>query len=311
MRRVKEYTIIAAFIIAILIIIYLLAIQLDQTSVVTSEEMNNYSQTYINTYKNLVGKYIHSDNQTYLKFYNENPYHVRAVISTTHGAGLEFVPARMSSFEIKQTNEQIEEYIFNGSANQPLFVITGTNISFSDLSIESHGSPFKILENGSLSIWNLGINGKYYNTTIIKGSNRKRDWTTKIASEEASIRFKNDLIGVFTVSEEFRRYLAMPVLSNVANGILEKNNKGYYKDNYLLYVSDYEELYNVAKEYGVNGQFADDIYNFNENQKDPSWWEQYDESGLYRNLLGGLLVLIIIALGGRIKKIIYKLMSRK
>jgi hypothetical protein len=66
MRRVKKYTIIAAFIIAILIIIYLLAIQLDQTSVVTSEEMNNYSQTYINTYKNLVEKYIHSDNRTYL-----------------------------------------------------------------------------------------------------------------------------------------------------------------------------------------------------------------------------------------------------
>jgi hypothetical protein len=306
MRSARRYAIIVSALV-VLIMIYLSAIQLDRNSVITDKETNNYIQTYIETYNDLAETYIHQDNRTYLKFYNGNPYFIRAFVSTKHGAGLEFIPSKTSSSKIEITNKQIEEYFFNGNVGWPMFEIAGRG-SIGNLSIESNGHPFvKILENGSILFWNLRVNGKLYDYTIIKGSNLKKDWTNQTASEDALYNFKNDLINAFAMSEEFRRYLAMPVLTDMANKILDREKNGYYVNNYLLYKSDFEELYNIAKEYRVNGQFAEDIYNFNENQKKiPSWWDQYNVLGIPGGILTTIIIILIVFFKNKFLKLVKK-----
>ncbi len=314
MRFVEEHATLLASIFVVLIIIYLSIIYVYQNSYVTDKEINNYAQTYIEKYKYLVETYISLDNRTYLKFYNESPYFIRAAISITHGAGLEFIPSKASYLKIEITDKQIEEYFFNGNMSwEPRFAITKPHISITGGIIECNGHPFvKILENVSLLLHNATVNGEFHNCAIIKGSNRKKDWTNQTASEDASSNFEDDLISAFTKSEEFRQYLVNPILTNKANEILDKQKRGYYANNYLLFKSDYEELYNIAKEYMVNSQFVDNIYNFNEDpNNNPSLWEQYDPSGILRNILGGILGSIIIALVLYYKNRIHQLLPRR
>jgi hypothetical protein len=295
-------------------IIFQLYIFIDQNSIISNSDIENYSQKYVKTYKDLTETYIHPDNRTYLEFYKDNPYKVRAIISTSHGAGLDFIPSKMGSSNLEITNKAIENYIFNGSVsdynhfgvyfdyenatiinlgkgNSPAFVMH-LDTSIKNIAIKSEGRPFiRVLENGSVLIQNILIGKIYYNYIIIKGSNRKKDWTEQIALDDALYYFKADLIDAFTESEDFRKYLAMPELSDIANKILERKKNGYYT-NYLLYENDFQDLYETTKKYNIPNKFADDIYHFNEDQNEiPSWWEQYDLLGIIRDIVLAIIII--------------------
>lgn len=294
MISARRCAVIISAIVLSFIIIFQLYVFIDQNRIISGDDLENYSQTYVNTYRNLSETYIHPGNRTYLEFYNEYPYFIKAVISTKHGAGLEFIPSIRASTEIEQTDTEIEDYFFNSSTNPYVLFgpITGSHVSIGNLSIIGM-APFKEISDGSsILLWNLRVNDRIYNYVIVKGDNRKKCWTNQMASEEASVNFKNDLIHVFTMSEEFRKYLAQPALSDIANRILDNKHKGSYTNNYLLYIHDYGELYNVAKEYGINTQFADDLYKFNEGHKEiPSLWEQYNVSGIIIDIVLAIIII--------------------
>lgn len=317
MGPARKYALMISAVVLFLMMIYWLYSVVDQNLIVSGNDIKDYSQKYENNYRNLTETYIHPDNRTYLKFYKESPYKIRAIISTSHGAGVDFIPSRRGSWDLETTNKAIENYIFNGSAgdykifpdkfdyrNASILRYTGNGTAFiMDLNtgidsvaieIDERGKFMHVLENGSALIQNVLIGKMYYNYIIIKGSNRKKDWTEDMAYEDAKNNFENDLISAYPMSEEFRRYLAMPLLSNIANKMLDRSSEGYYTD-YLLFQKDFDELYKIADKYNVSHVFADGIYKFNEDQrKIPSWLERQIGSGIIYQLLIGLLLALLI-----------------
>jgi hypothetical protein len=308
MRSARKYAAIISTIVLFVIIISQLYTFIDQNRIVSGDDIRNYSHAYIKTYKNLAETYITLDNRTYLRFYRENPYFIKAFISTTHGGGLEFIPTKTPSFEFNFSNDKIEAIVFKGDDGlyPPTFSICEPHVLIQNVAFINRGFFIDIQENGSVLIREvLASNANINNTYLIKGSNRKKYWTEQVASRDASCYFRNDLIDAFAESEEFRIYLATPLLSKIANRILDRNGKGYYQKDrgYLLFKSDYKELYNIAKAYGLTSQFADGIYKFNKDQKESTpWWEQFDPTGILRGLLGAAIFAIISLIARRFYK---------
>lgn len=291
----KKYILKLVLISIVLFSIYQFAVYIDQNLTVSSEDMKNYAQTYIGTYREIANGNISSRNLTYLEFYNKYPYLVRIIISTTHGAGLEFFPSKVASSKIEITNKEIEKYMFNGSTDVVMFRVAG-HASIGDLTLECTQSPFKILDSGSLLIYHLRVNnswqaGRIYEYAIIKGSNQKRDWAVQAASNDARADFEDSLIEVFEKSEEFRDYLAQPILSNIANDIVNKNKNGSYRNNPLLFKNDIEKLHKAAIERGASTQFADVALSVAKNQPEPiSWLDQYHVWDMLRSLIVSLII---------------------
>ncbi len=180
-----------------------------------------------------------------------------------------------------------------------------TGIDSVAIEIDERGKFMHVLENGSALIQNVLIGKIYYNYIIIKGGNRKKDWTEDMAYEDAKYNFEKDLISAYTMSEEFRRYLAMPQLSNIANKILDRRNEGYYT-NYILFQKDFLELYEIANKYNVSHDFADSIYKFNEDRrKIPSWLERQIGSGVVYQLLIGLVLALLLYILNKMRRFIW------
>lgn len=312
MSSARRYAVMISAIVLFVIIISQLYTFIDQNSIISGDDIRKYSHIYVKTYKDLAETYITSDNRTYLRFYRENPYFIKAFISTTQGGGLEFIPTKTPSFEFNFSNDKIETMVFRGydGLYPPTFNIDGPQVLIQNVAFINRGFFIDIQENGSVLIRDVfASNANINNTYLIKGSNRKKYWTEQVASGDASYYFRNDLINAFAKSEEFRIYLATPLLSEIANRILDRNDKGYYQKDrgYLLFKSDYEELYITAKAYGLTSQFADSLYKFNKDQKENApWWEQFDPTGILRGLLGAAIFAIISFIAIRF----YRLLQR-
>ena len=230
MRSTKNYATMIIVVIFLLFATHQLLLQIDQNRVVPTERINDYALNYIETYKYLAEKYISPDNRTYLQFYMESPYLIKATISITHGAGIEFIPSKTSSFQTTITDKNAEDSIFNMNEyafaknfyyknatvfhfsynNSPCFSGFGKNDGIAYIYFQIDGRrPFaSVLEYGSVLVQGVAINGIYYNYVFIKGSNRNKDWTNQTAFEDASNNFESDLRYAFTKSEELREYLA-------------------------------------------------------------------------------------------------------
>lgn len=310
MGSARKYAIIV-FLLAALIIIYLSIIYIDQNRYVTKDVLDDYSQTYIQKYISLTEKYIQPDNRTYLQFYTDNPYFIRETISTTYGAGLEFIPSNVSSSELRITDKRIEDSIFDGDNNPAMFNGIGAYIAFEGINFVTRGTPFHIRENGSIWIKDIIVDNKVYNYVIIKGSNCKKNWTKLLASEEATGQFTSDLSQMYSKSEEFRKYFAIPELSLVASRMAERGKNGTYAKDPSLYYNDLGELYKIAKNYNISTKRADEILHINEMKEPaPSWWDKYDELFLIRGFIGFVLFPSIVYFLNRIWKKREFLLSR-
>lgn len=300
------------------------AVSANENVIVTEQEIEEYAQAYLKTYKNLVKDNIPSEHQSQFDFYQRYPYHVIATISTTHGAALQFIPSETESFELKTVSEKIEQAIFKdedlniydvgpvdytliiykGPAGEPTISIEGVQIKISNISfITNKGYFLNLSETGSVLVERISVDNVYYDYPILlKGSNHKEYWTAEIAASDALSYFETDIPDAVLTSEEFKQYLAYPELEKIAKEILDNWDKGKYRDSYLEFRKDYNDLYEAGEKYGISSEFCDAVYNFFKEQKEeqekPSWWERY----LYPVLVGVLVTLITTILGAFVRK---------
>jgi len=264
--------------------------------------MKEYGETFLRRYEYeylVMSKVLPAD-QNCFSFLKDKPFLIKATISNSHGAAIEFIPSVKQMFQSRTVEGQIEQEIF--SDKDP--TIHRTKIESYDhnavatIYYSGTGSfwhipgPYSILcnvvvntPNGSFlevsevgSFWTQGIlvNSIFYpNTIFIRGSNRRCDWSRKIAKEDARYYFKVDSREVYLNSEEFRKYLATPELTQIANKIITKNKAGKYVEEYgpLEYEKDIAELIAAADAYGINRDYAMKTYTLLKEK--PSWWENH------------------------------------
>lgn len=268
----------------------------NANKVVSDLQMEAYGKTFLRKYENLVQRKVRPAYQKYFQFLKEKPILIKASVSTSHGAAVEFVPSEVQKFQCQTVTDKIEQTVFQGidlntlnsnDNNRPKFTYSGEpgpmrnvsakRIGFVNLMfITNKGWLFNILETGSVITKELIVDGiNYPNMIIIKGSNRRSVWSHKEAKEDASHQFRVDFKIAYFSSEEFRELVATPGLTQIANEIDAKYKSGKYggEYGYIEFQEDLAKLNAVAEAHGIKHEFSENIYEFV--KKQPSWRERH------------------------------------
>jgi hypothetical protein len=288
----------------------------NSNKVVSNRQMGAYGKAFLGKYKNLVQRKVRPAYQKYFQFLKEKPILIKASISTSHGAAVEFVPSEVQKFQCQTVTDKIEQTVFQGidlntlNSNDnnrpkftysgepgPMYVISSKLAMFRNLRfITNKGWLFNILETGSVITKELIVNGiNYPNMIIIKGSNRRSVWSHKEAKEDALNEFRLDFQIAYFNSEEFREFVATPELTQIANEINAKYKSGKYGWEYgnLEFKEDMAELIAIADAHGIKHEFAKNIYEFVKGQ--PSCRERHPIMfNVMCGIVGGALLLILI-----------------
>ncbi|MDH4203287.1 MAG: hypothetical protein OEV87_10385 [Phycisphaerae bacterium] len=284
----------------------------NSNKVVSNRQMEAYGKAFLRKYENLVQRKVRPAYQKYFQFLKEKPILIKASVSTSHGAAVEFIPSEVQKFQCQTITDKIEQAVFQGidlntlNSNDnnrpkftysgepgPMYNVSGKRIGYINLMfITNKGWLFNILETGSVITKELIVDGiNYPNMIIIKGSNRRSAWSRKEAKEDASHEFWTDFKIVYSNSEEFREFIATPELRNIASKIDAKFKSGKYDREYgnLEFKEDMAELIAIADSHGIKHEFAKNIYEFVKEQ--PSWRERHP---IMFNVMCGILLLLLI-----------------
>lgn len=274
----------------------------NSKKIVSAAQMKAYGDTYLRRYEYqylVQSKVLPPADQNYFSFLKDKPFLIKATISNSHGAAIEFVPSEKREFQSQNVADRIEQEIFSDKGPNIFrskvmfydhidmailnYVGTGALFRFGGpyelrgLAVNTpNGSFLEASETGSVLIKDLIVNSIVYpNAIIIKGSNHRGDWSRKVATEDALYKFESDSRGVYLNSEEFRKYLATPKLTQIANKIITKNKDGKYGEEYgpLEYEKDIAELIAVADAHGINHDYAMKIYTLLKEK--PGWREKH------------------------------------
>ena len=286
----------------------------NSNKVVSNRQMGSYGKAFLRKYENLVQRKVRPAYQKYFQFLKEKPILIKASVSTSHGAAVEFVPSEVQKFQCQTVTDKIEQTVFQGidlntlnsnDNNRPKFTYSGEpgpmrnvsakRIGFVNLMfITNKGWLFNILETGSVITNELIVDGiNYPNMIIIKGSNRRSVWSHKEAKEDASHQFRVDFKIAYFSSEEFRRFVAHPALTQMANEIKAKQEGGKYggEYGYIEFKEDLDELNAVADAHHISHDFSNNIYEFVKEQ--PQLRERYP---IMFNVICGIVGTILLAI---------------
>ena len=263
----------------------------NRKKTVNATQMQVYSKTYLMKYNSLVEKAALPKYRQEFADYKDFPFIINAVISSTHGASIELIPSEESKFQCRTIEDRIDREVFPEKDPNTSRVESDTS-DHADRGYSRIGRPkvsakiinlcrlsadgIHILKTGSLMTKEMVVNGIYYpNTIIINGNNQRKYWSLKVAEEDASRSFRLDLIIAYFSSEEFREFVATPVLTQIAKDIIAKKDKGLYigKHGYILFREDLRKLVAEADAHGISHEFAESIYKFLEKEK--SWLERH------------------------------------
>jgi len=286
----------------------------NANKVVSNRQMEAYGKAFLRKYENLVQRKVRPAYQKYFQFLKEKPILIKASISTSHGAAVEFIPSEVQKFQCQTVTDKIEQTVFQGidlntlNSNDnnrpkfthsgepgPMYNVSAKRIGFENLMfITNKGWLFNILETGSVITKELIVDGiNYPNIIIIKGSNRRSVWSHKEAKEDASHQFRVDFKIAYFSSEEFREFVATPVLTQIAKKIEAKQIAGKYggEYGYLELKEDLDELNAAADAHGIKHEFSNNLYEFVKAQ--PRWRER---NPIVFNVICGIVVAILFAI---------------
>lgn len=279
---------------------------------ITEEDAQDYAEAFLKTYIQQVESYFRPQYREHFDFYVNSPYNIDATVSSTHGAAIEFMPSNEQSFSFRTVEQPIELAVFpdvdlnitsldinatvftwGGEPSQAMFVINGTRNSFSGIIIITNKGHFLDLGvGGSVLLFDMNVDGRYYYAMMIKGSNKPSSWTKKIAKEDAIILFEGDLFRAFEESEEIREYMAYPILEELISQIVWKHQHaeeiGY---DLLQYQEDLARVRDLAvNTYHLNSTFVDEILNWLEDiyPKRP-WYEVAPNSWILAAIMGAII----------------------
>ncbi len=304
MRKYKTYIlpVLILFIVASVIVLGKYYENWNAKKIVSDAQMKAYGETYLQKYEYRyleINKVLHAD-QNCFSFLKDKPFLIKATISKRHGAAIEFIPSIKRMFQSRTVEGRIEQEIFsnkdptirrnkieyydhntattlNYSGTGSFWHIPGQHTALHNFVVNTpNGSLLEVSEVGSVWLQGILANSIFYpNMIVIKGSNRRSDWSRKIAKEDARYYLESDFRDVYLNSEEFRKYCATPELTHIANKIITKNKDGKYREEYgpLEYEKDIAELIAVADAHGINRDYAMKIYTLLKEK--PSWRERH------------------------------------
>lgn len=265
--------------------------------IVGAAQMKAYGETYLRRYEHLVQSKVLPAYRKYFSFLKEKPILIKASISTSHGAAMEFISSEKQKFQCQIVSDRIEQEIFSDkdiniprikpdANNTAIINYTGLgpciknsaqHNTLSNFAVNTpNGSFLEVSETGSIVTKKLIVNGiAYPNTIIIKGSNRRSAWNRKSAKEDVLDEFHLDFQFAYFTSEEFRRFVATPQLTHITNEITRKQKAGDYgvKYGYLLFQEDLAKLNAAADAHRIKHEFTENILAFSKEQ--PSWRERH------------------------------------
>lgn len=241
----------------------------------TEEEIIRYGETYLQTFRNQVSQFKPNDRiyfPSFVDFWNKT-IDLRAMISKSHGAAIEFViNASASHFHSVRTEDRIEVAVFGGAffrAHGLPFQIRHIRLIWALKSgvnfIVGGQCMFEVFDNATLAVvgsnWTLDGVG-YSNPITVKGSKMHESWAPNIAIWDAEFDFKYDLAYALNQSEGVREYVAYSelkgALSNIADRLRSDPNYGWSQLD-----SDLSEVSRIASEkYGVTKpDFVKEVFN--------------------------------------------------
>lgn len=241
---------------------------------VTENEIRNYGEIYLQTFRNQVSQFKPDDQcyfPSFISFWNRT-IDLKPMISDSHGAAIEFVVnASASRFHLVRTDERIEVAVFGGVFHEAhglpfkighvrLILSLESGVNF----IAGGQCMFEVFDNATLAVvgsdWTLdGV--RYFNPLTVKGSNLYGSWTSGKATWDATFDFRYDLAYALNQSEGVREYVAYSelkgALSNIADSL--KNDPDY---EWTQLESDLNEVSRTASEkYGVTRpDFVEDVF---------------------------------------------------
>ena len=259
-----------ALICVLLVLLIGMPLQVHGSSV-SEQDAENYTQTVLTTYSQKLEGAFREPYRTYFYFYSHIPFAVNATVSNTHGCAIEFTPANESSFTFATTTLGIEQAVFpiTNATGMPMFVVNGNHNTLEGGFIFTDGGNLLQMANqGTLWLFNVTVNGRYYFAMMIKGSNSADSWSSEIAKEDAQDLFEDDLFRAFNNSEEVRMYMAYPLLQQLISQIVWKHQHaqdiGY---DLLQYREDLQRVRDLAvNTYRLNSTFVDEILNWLESE---------------------------------------------
>jgi hypothetical protein len=239
---------------------------------VSSDGITEYVQEYLSEYTYLYNGQnvpIFDLNITNLSnftfFLRYQGIDTTAVISTTHGAALFFNVSEQgaSKATVNETSDPIEysvwpqmlrnmtglpsvaiepgDYPLDGVVTVDkalLYVEPGAN-----LRCVLKDRPFNVTSNGA--IWILGTYILEH-SILLKGSNAKEDWSKTQADIDALSEFLWDCKGTGMNDTSIQNIETKYKPSMLLDRIASRMKSGAYKNNHVLFNSDYEELRRVA-----------------------------------------------------------------
>jgi hypothetical protein len=278
----------------------------NANKVVGDIQMEAYGKTFLRRYENLVQSKVLPAYQKYFSFFKEKPILIKASISTSHGASVEFIPSEAYEFQCQTVTTRIEQAVFpnknlsiprkEGNAKPKLmFRVLAKLANFRKIEVttSSERQFFELSETGSLRTEEIVVDDiNYPNTIIIKGSNRRNAWNRKAAKEEALSDFRGDYFFAYLNSEKFREFVATPELTHIANEIDTKQKAGDYGGDYgyLKKEEDIAKFFAAADAYGITHEFSDNIFTFSKEQ--PSWREKHPI--IFSVIIIGVLTFLLI-----------------
>lgn len=289
------------------------------------ENAQEYAEAFIETYNEQVENNFRSEYRKYFDFYANSPYNINVIISSTHGASIEFVASNESSFDFRTVEQRIElvvfpdidlnitsldanatVFIWHGKPSQAMLGINGTgNAIYNIIFITNKGHFLDLGIGGSVLLLNVNVDGRYYYVMVIKGSNTRSSWTRGMAKEDARVLLEQDLFHAFNQSQEIREYMAYPILEELISQIVWKHQHaeeiGY---DMLQYYEDLAKVRDIAvNTYHLNSTFVDEILNWLEQiyPKKP-WWEVAPNSWILGAIIGGLVSILLERVITRVNK---------
>lgn len=238
---------------------------------VSQTEIRTYAREYLYEYKYLYDdpsspwragiSIIHFGNFTFFAYPN---FGIDAVISTTHGTALFFDSSNSpGETDVKVIPDPIEYYLWpqmpRNTSGFPTVLIEPGEYPLDGVVTVDHGllyaepganlrcvykdRPFNVTGTGAVEIFGTYI---VEHSVVLKGSNGIEDWSKTQADIDALKEFMWDCKSAGMSDTELQTIETRYEPSMLINRIASRMKSGVYRNNAVLFNSDYEELKKAA-----------------------------------------------------------------
>lgn len=289
----------------------------NDNQVIIKDDLQDYITTYLGTYKSIIeppSNLTEVERESF-KFYNGYPYSAIGVISKSHGIAIQFIPKSRESYQLSETNKNIEDILFpimpdDAPVTGPVAIavnggiVNATNIGLFNigLSIGKNGtfifdgvsivSNAPIFRKGNIELKGILLDDEL--NIIAKGSNLKQDWSRKKAEQDAIDALFRELNSI-TIERSRLKGLGFIEINNLIEDYNQKEKKGVYNENQIEKLKDRQKITETASFYGFYPEIYSDLLNKTDNSSSLGYTMVFiDNISRLLFIFGGISLFIVI-----------------